>query len=45
MAPGMAALLAIPILGEWPSDFAWTGLILTTGGILLTAGWQLGQPR
>tara|TARA_B100002051_G_scaffold264375_1_gene289153 strand:- start:6345 stop:6482 length:138 start_codon:yes stop_codon:yes gene_type:complete len=45
MAPGMAALLAIPILDEWPSDFAWTGFILTTGGILLTAGWQLGQPR
>ena len=30
-AAGMAAHLAIPILGEWPSDFAWTGLILTTG--------------
>ena len=40
MVPGMAALLAIPLLGEWPSAFAWTGLVLATGGILLAAGWR-----
>lgn len=38
MVPGMAALLGIPVLGEWPSGLAWIGLILTTGGILLAAG-------
>ncbi|WP_282610726.1 DMT family transporter [Pelagibius sp. Alg239-R121] len=45
MVPGMAALLAIPLLGEWPSFFAWTGLVLATGGILLAAGWRPGRGR
>ena len=40
LVPGVAALLAIPILSEWPSAYAWTGLALVSGGILLTAGWQ-----
>ena len=40
MVPGMAALVAIPVLGEWPSALAWVGLILATGGILLAAGWR-----
>ena len=40
MVPGMAALMAIPVLGEWPSGLAWTGLFLTTGGIVLAAGWR-----
>ena len=43
MVPGMAALIAIPVLGEWPSAFAWTGLILATGGILLAAGLRFGR--
>lgn len=38
MVPGMAALMAIPVLGEWPSALAWAGLVLATGGILLAAG-------
>lgn len=46
MVPGMAAVLAIPVLGEWPSGLAWTGLLLATGGILLAAGWRpAGRPR
>ena len=40
MVPGMAALMAIPVLGEWPGAFAWAGLVLATGGILLAAGWR-----
>ena len=43
MVPGMAALMAIPVLGEWPSVFAWAGLVVATGGILLAAGWRPGQ--
>lgn len=43
--PGLAALLAIPVLGEWPSAFAWIGLVLATGGILLAAGWRPGRGR
>lgn len=38
--PGLAALIAIPVLGEWPSIYAWAGLLLTTGGIGLAAGWR-----
>jgi drug/metabolite transporter (DMT)-like permease len=34
--PGLATLLAIPVLGEWPSTLAWTGLVVVTAGILLT---------
>ena len=45
MVPGMAALMAIPVLGEWPSALAWAGLILATGGILLAAGWRPAKRR
>lgn len=34
--PGLATLLAIPVLGEWPSILGWTGLAVATAGILLT---------
>lgn len=45
MVPGVAALFAIPALGEWPSLFAWVGLVLATGGILLAAGrWSVRRP-
>ena len=40
MVPGMTALFAIPLLGEWPSLTAWGGLALTTAGIVLAAGWR-----
>lgn len=43
LVPGMAALLAIPILSEWPSELAWGGLIITTAGILLAAGVRPGK--
>lgn len=45
MVPGMVALLAIPVLNEWPSLFAWSGLFITTAGILLAAGWQPVKQR
>ncbi len=45
MVPGMAALIAIPVLGEWPSAFAWVGLVLATGGILLAAGLRSSRGR
>lgn len=38
--PGMATLLAIPLLGEWPSALATSGLAVATAGMLLAVGLQ-----
>ncbi len=43
--PGLATLLAIPVLGEWPSPLVWGGLAVTTTGIVLTAGWTPAAAR
>ena len=40
--PAAAALIAIPVIGEWPSQVAWAGLVLVTAGIFLTSGWTPG---
>ena len=45
MVPATATLIAIPVLGEWPSVIAWAGLIVTTAGILLAAGWRPAARR
>jgi len=42
--PGFAALLAIPVMGEWPSVLAWVGLSVVTTGILLATIWQSPRP-
>lgn len=39
----LAALLAIPVLGEIPSPAAWIGIILATLGVVLASG-IVGQP-
>lgn len=39
--PGMATLLAIPLLGEWPSALATAGLVVATAGMVLAVGIQL----
>jgi drug/metabolite transporter (DMT)-like permease len=36
--PGMATLLAIPLLGEWPTPLAVGGLVVATAGMLLAVG-------
>lgn len=36
--PGMATLLAIPLLGEWPSPLATGGLVVATAGMLFAVG-------
>ncbi len=38
--PGLATLLAIPLLGEWPDSLVWFGLVLASVGIVITAGWM-----
>ena len=41
--PGMATLLAIPLLGEWPGPLAVAGLAVATAGMLLAVGLRRGQ--
>ena len=44
VVPGVAALAAIPLLGEVPGPPAWIGMAVVTGGILLALGLGRTQP-
>ena len=35
------ALLAIPLLGEWPNETDWVGILLISAGVYLTSGGPL----
>jgi drug/metabolite transporter (DMT)-like permease len=37
----MTALLAIPILGEWPSAIDWTAIVLISAGVYFVSGGPL----
>jgi drug/metabolite transporter (DMT)-like permease len=41
LGPVMAALLAIPALGEWPKPVDWLGIIVITVGVYLASGGPL----
>jgi drug/metabolite transporter (DMT)-like permease len=46
LGPIMAALMAIPALGEWPSNVAWVAIMIITTGVYLASGGPLGaSPR
>lgn len=38
LVPAMAALLAIPLLGEWPEPITWGGILLIGLGVALASG-------
>ncbi len=38
LTPALAALLAVPMLGEWPAPTALVGIILSVVGVLLASG-------
>jgi drug/metabolite transporter (DMT)-like permease len=44
LGPVMAALLAIPALGEWPKPVDWLGIVVITVGVYLASGGPL-PPR
>jgi len=45
LVPVLAALLAIPLLGEWPGGPDWLSLGLVSAGVYLASGGPLpGQP-
>lgn len=39
--PVLAALLGIPILGEWPAPMDWLGILAATAGVYLASGGPL----
>jgi drug/metabolite transporter (DMT)-like permease len=45
LCPAMIALLAVPVLGEWPTAIDWTAIILITVGVYLVSGGPLPGHR
>jgi drug/metabolite transporter (DMT)-like permease len=41
LVPALSALLAIPLLGEWPTTSGWGGIILISGGVYLATDGPL----
>jgi drug/metabolite transporter (DMT)-like permease len=41
LAPAVAALLAVPVLGEWPTAADWTAIALISAGVYLASGGPL----
>jgi len=38
LVPALSALLAIPLLEEWPTASGWGGIILISAGVYLASG-------
>lgn len=41
LAPAITAILAIPILGEWPATRDWIAMLLISGGVYIASGGPL----
>jgi drug/metabolite transporter (DMT)-like permease len=41
LAPAITAILAIPILGEWPATGDWIAMLLIAGGVYIVSGAPL----
>jgi drug/metabolite transporter (DMT)-like permease len=41
----MTALMAIPILGEWPSAIDWMAIVLISIGVYIVSGGPLPERR
>lgn len=41
LAPGLSALFAIPLLGEWPNRADWAAIVLVSIGVYLASGGPL----
>jgi drug/metabolite transporter (DMT)-like permease len=41
LVPVLSALFAIPLLGEWPNETDWLGIVLISAGVYLASGGQL----
>jgi drug/metabolite transporter (DMT)-like permease len=38
LVPALSALMAIPLLGEWPGTSDWAGIFVISAGVYLTSG-------
>ena len=45
LAPAITALLAIPILGEWPATTDWIAMLLISSGVYIASGAPLPARR
>ena len=41
LVPALSALLAIPLLGEWPNEIDWVAIALISAGVYLASGGPL----
>jgi drug/metabolite transporter (DMT)-like permease len=45
LAPAITALLAVPLLGEWPAASDLVAMLLISGGVCIASGGALAVPR
>jgi drug/metabolite transporter (DMT)-like permease len=45
LAPAITAVLAIPLLGEWPATSDWIAMLLISGGVYIASGGLLPAGR
>ncbi|HWB49633.1 MAG TPA: DUF2478 domain-containing protein [Stellaceae bacterium] len=45
LAPAVTAILAIPLLGEWPATNDWIAMLLISGGVYIASGGVLPVRR
>jgi drug/metabolite transporter (DMT)-like permease len=45
LVPALAALLAIPLLGEWPTTLDWSAIALVSCGVYLASGGPVLPPE
>lgn len=43
LVPALSALMAIPLLGEWPNVTDWLAIVLISGGVYLTSGGPIAR--
>ena len=41
LCPAMTALMAIPVLGEWPQKADWAAIVLISAGVYIVSGGPL----
>jgi drug/metabolite transporter (DMT)-like permease len=45
LCPTMTALIAVPVLGEWPTTIDWMAIIVISVGVYIVSGGPLPQRR